>query len=144
MPFKVTIFDTVQRDRLALDLERMRDQIKSLAASGPGPRLHKAHHHAILRSARSNARDLAGAIREFDKRGPAAKGPGGDKRDGGRGVAQRQGAGRVAESRAVGKSAPVASDKLAGGDEKRKAKPARTSRDKVKAKADRKVPSATG
>jgi len=63
----VKIDDLAQRDRLHVQLTKMRAQIIAMKETGPVGRQLPQHHRAILKSARSNARELAQAIKRFDK-----------------------------------------------------------------------------
>lgn len=74
MALNVTVKNHAQRQRFADQLERMHQQIDELTKVGPGPRQLPENHAAIIKSARGNARDLAAAIKEWDKANPRKRG----------------------------------------------------------------------
>ena len=76
MSLNVKIVDRAARNRLHHDLLRMREQIASLADGKARPNAAPSwvgHQTAILKSARGNARDLAAAIKDWDRRNPVKR-----------------------------------------------------------------------
>ena len=111
MALNVKITDRAMRDRLVDQLARLDDQIAEMAGN-PAQRYAKSPHlRALVASARSDRRDLARSIRDWDKSArTAAQGEAGNRRRKRRASAKGQGGDGLAKPRTRRATAPVRGD----------------------------------
>lgn len=112
MSLNVKITDKAMRDRLADQLVKARAQIAEMAANLSAQHSPKSPHlKALVRSARSDASDLARFIRDWDKADRArAQREAGDRRSKRRGSAKWEGGDSVAKPRTRRKPTAVRGD----------------------------------